>query len=69
MTAPKSHSFDTGLYSDSGRLDAFAFSACANDNSGFLSVYGGLVPLGFSPFQFACIRNMHFHYLITQVNF
>lgn len=55
QTIPKSL---TGLvkssYSDSGRLDAHTFSAYANGIGRLsMSTYGGLVPLGFAPFQFA----------------
>ena len=52
-TAPKSLALTIrNLYSDSGRLLASAFSACANDKSGFSVRLRRLGTVGICPFQF-----------------
>lgn len=46
--------FNHSSYADSGRHNAYSFSACANEISGFSVRLRRLGTVGIYPFQFAC---------------
>ena len=54
-----------GLYSDSGRLFALAFSETSNDKGGFSVRLRRLGTVGILPFQLTCDCILSFSYDIT----